>query len=82
MLVYSFCQNFIIGIVENEGSYDPDLYEGDMILTTDQRMAAEMGLDVDNPLGRGSTKNRQWPKGVMTYVIDSSLCTFQLFLSK
>ena len=47
-----------------------------MILTADQRMAAEMGLDVDDPLGRGSTKNRQWPGGVMAYVIDSSLCKF------
>ena len=45
-----------------------------MILTADQRMAAEMGLDVDDPMGRGSTKNRQWPGGVMAYVIDSSLC--------
>ena len=40
-------------------------------------MAAKLGMDVDNPLGvRGSTKNRQWPGGVMPYVIDSSLCTF------
>lgn len=63
-------------LAENEGVYDPDLYEGDMILTADQRMAAEMGLDVDNPMGRGSTKNRQWPGGVMAYVIDSSLCEY------
>ncbi|CAH3022360.1 unnamed protein product, partial [Porites evermanni] len=64
---------FLICIVENEGLYDPDLYEGDMILTTDQRVAAEMGLDIDNPTGRGATKGRQWPGGVMAYVIDSSL---------
>ncbi|XP_078370010.1 zinc metalloproteinase nas-15-like [Oculina patagonica] len=44
-----------------------------MILTPDQVMAAKMGMDVDNPFGRGSTKNRQWPGGVMAYVIDSSL---------
>ena len=62
--------------------YDPDLYEGDMILTTDQRVAAEMGLDVDNPTGRGATKGRQWPGGVMAYVIDSSLCTIQFFFFK
>lgn len=29
---------------------DPDLYEGDMILTADQRMAVELGMDVDNAL--------------------------------
>ena len=61
---------------ENEGIDDPDAFEGDMILTADQRMAAEMGLDVDNPFGRGSTKGRQWPGGEMAYVIDSSLCKF------
>ncbi|KAK2552125.1 Blastula protease 10 [Acropora cervicornis] len=58
---------------ENEASYDPDLYEGDMLLTTEQRLAATLGLDIDAPYGRGSTVNRQWPGGVMAYVIDSSL---------
>ena len=77
-----FIQNFLICLVENEGLYDPDLYEGDMILTTDQRVAAEMGLDVDNPTGRGATKGRQWPGGVMAYVIDSSLCTIQFSFFK
>jgi len=48
-----------------------------MILTDEQRIAAEMGLDVDDPRGRGSTKNRQWPGGVMAYVIDSSLCKYE-----
>ena len=62
--------------------YDPDLYEGDMILTPEQRMAAEMGLDVDNPMGKAATKNRHWPGGVMAYVIDSSLCTIQFSFFK
>ena len=46
-----------------------------MILTPDQRMAAELGLDVA-PVGRAATKGRQWPRGVMIYAIDGSLCTF------
>ena len=54
---------------------NPDLFEGDMILTPDQRMAAELGLDVA-PVGRAATKGRQWTRGVMIYTIDSSLCTF------
>ena len=60
------------------GVDDPDLFEGDMIFTPDQRMAAELGLDVDNPFGRGSTKGRQWPGGLVPYVIDPSLCEFFL----
>lgn len=47
-----------------------------MILTDEQRMAADLGLDVDNPFGRAAVKNRQWPGGKLVYVIDSSLCKF------
>ena len=74
-----FC--FLFCVVENEGVYNPDLYEGDMILTPDQRMAAEMGLDVDNPLGRGLSESRKWPDGKLVYAIDPSLGTSEfLFL--
>ena len=59
--------------LENEDGYDPDLFEGDMILTTEQRMAAKLGLDVDNPFGRASTKGKQWPGGVVPYIIDSEI---------
>ncbi|KXJ28780.1 hypothetical protein AC249_AIPGENE4058 [Exaiptasia diaphana] len=34
---------------ENIGVDDPNLFEGDMILTDEQRLAARMGLDVDAP---------------------------------
>ena len=54
----------------------PEAFEGDIILTPEQHMATELGLDVDNPLGRGSSKGKQWPGGVVAYVIDSSLCKF------
>jgi len=30
-----------------------------MILTDEQRMAAELGMDVDNPFGRGSTSTSE-----------------------
>jgi len=58
--------------LENRGLDNPDLFEGDMVLTPDQRMAAELGLDVA-PVGRAATKGRQWPSGVMIYAIDGSL---------
>ena len=63
-------------ILENAGLDNPDLFEGDMILTHEQRMAAEMGLDIDNPVGRASIRNKLWPGGKMAYVIDSRLCKY------
>lgn len=60
--------------LENAGVSDLDLFEGDMIISTDQRMAAEKGLDIDNPLGRASTKNKQWPGGLVPYIIASEIC--------
>ena len=51
-----------------------------MILTSDQRMAAALGLDVDNPFGRASVRNKKWSGGVMVYDIDSSLCKLDYVL--
>lgn len=53
--------------------YDPDLFEGDMILEPKQRLAAEFGFDVDGE-SRGSSTGRHWPIGVVPYTIDASLC--------
>ncbi|XP_078370021.1 zinc metalloproteinase nas-15-like isoform X2 [Oculina patagonica] len=59
--------------VKFENADDPNLFEGDMILTRDQRMAAALGLDVDNPFGRAASRGRQWPGGVLVYAIHPSL---------
>ena len=59
--------------LENIGVDNPNLFEGDMILTGAQRMAAEMGLDIDNPTGRAGIKSGRWPGGVVPYTIDRSL---------
>ncbi|XP_020901634.1 blastula protease 10-like [Exaiptasia diaphana] len=56
-----------------ESETDPDVFEGDMILTPEQKMAAVNGWDVDAPLGRGGIKNRRWPGGVFVYQIDPVL---------
>lgn len=58
---------------ENLGNGDPDLFEGDMILTAEQRAAAEAGQDVDAPVSRGSINKGMWRGGIMYYTIDSSL---------
>ncbi|KAK3713995.1 hypothetical protein QZH41_018773, partial [Actinostola sp. cb2023] len=56
-----------------ESSEDPNVFEGDMILTPEQRMAAMNGLDVDAPMGRGAAIGKQWPSGVLVYEIDNTL---------
>ncbi|XP_078370012.1 zinc metalloproteinase nas-15-like [Oculina patagonica] len=58
---------------ENTGVDNPDLFEGDVILNADQRMAIEMGLNIDNPFGRGAQKGKEWPKGVMIFAVDPAL---------
>ena len=56
-------------------SANPDMFEGDMILTRAQRLAAMMGNDVDKiPQVRGSIKSGLWTGGVIYYEIDGSLC--------
>ena len=52
---------------------DPNLYEGDMYLTPEQRAAAEAGQDVDKPSARGSARRGLWRGGVFVYTIHNSL---------
>ncbi|XP_068723572.1 zinc metalloproteinase nas-15-like [Montipora capricornis] len=57
---------------ENIGVGHPNLFEGDMILTAEQRAAAMAGEDVDVPVSRGSIRRGLWTNGVFVYQIDSS----------
>ena len=52
---------------------DPNLFEGDMYLTQEQRAAAEAGMDVDQPMSRGSARWGLWRGGVFVYTIHDSL---------
>ena len=63
---------------ENAGVYDPNLFEGDMILTPEQRQAAMSGGDVSQAGARGSIKRGLWTRGVLYYTIDRSLCKLLL----
>ncbi|KAL9973960.1 hypothetical protein ACROYT_G020486 [Oculina patagonica] len=49
---------------ENIGVNNPNLFEGDMILTAAQRLAYELGT------GRAAIKGKEWSEGVMVYAID------------
>merc|ERR1719309_633139 len=63
----------IAALGPEEKSKDPNVFEGDMILTPEEKAAALSGGDVDQPLGRGSIRNKRWPGGVLVYTIDKSL---------
>ncbi|KAL9973958.1 hypothetical protein ACROYT_G020483 [Oculina patagonica] len=55
---------------ENDVNKDLNLFDGDIKLTGEQRLALALGLDVDNPFGRASHRGRQWPGGVMCVVVE------------
>lgn len=61
---------------ENLGVNNPNLYEGDMLLTPEQRAAAEAGQDVDQGLSRGSARRGLWRGGVFVYSITNSLSKY------
>ncbi|XP_078370023.1 zinc metalloproteinase nas-15-like [Oculina patagonica] len=58
---------------ENDVNKDLNLFDGDIKLTGEQRLALALGLDVDNPFGRASHRGRQWPGGVMVFAIHPTL---------
>lgn len=59
---------------ENRDIKDPDLFEGDMILTPEQRAYAMMGLDVSAPNKQGAaSRGPLWPNGVLIYDISPVL---------
>lgn len=73
-LWHSLCHLFF-SFSENIGIKNAKLFEGDMILSTAQRLAAMKGLDLDRARGnaRGSVMNMQWPGGVMIYDIATKI---------
>ena len=74
-----FVLRFFFSFSENIGVKNPKLFEGDMILSPAQRLAAVKGLDVDKVLGnaRGSQSFGQWPGGVLIYSIDRQISMFR-----
>ena len=62
-------------ILENVGLDDPNVFEGDMILTPGQRLAAMTGGDVSKAGGEGraSIRKNLWRGGVLIYEIDPAL---------
>ncbi|CAH3146706.1 unnamed protein product [Porites evermanni] len=59
---------------ENVGIDDPKLFEGDMILTDAQRIAAMLGDDVSKAgLGRASIRKNLWPGAVLIYQLDPAI---------
>jgi hypothetical protein len=53
--------------------YDPNLFEGDMVLTVDQKAAIDAGRDPTLVKGRASVNTPLWPNAVLPYTIDATL---------
>lgn len=65
--------------LENRGIHNPSLFEGDMILTPEQRGNIEIGRDVgasNRQTGSTSWWELLWPYGVVVYDIQPSLGKF------
>lgn len=63
--------------LENAGIADKNLFEGDIILNSQQRKAIKLGRDLDGALfTRGATAQSSWlwPNGVVPYTIDGTIC--------
>ena len=66
-------------LVENQGIYDPNLFEGDMILSPKERYNAEHGRDVfSSDRKRGALRFRLWPRGEVVYEIQPQLGKFSV----
>ena len=63
----------LLYFVENANDNDPNLFEGDIRLTPEQRKKAMSGQDVDSDRKRGSSKFPKWPRGVVVYTIHPTL---------
>lgn len=68
----------IHNVAENVGSKNPNLIEGDMILSNEQIRRVEKEKDVDSSRKRASSRVRLWPYGNVVYMIDSSLSKYSV----
>jgi len=84
--IFLSCPNFFfvsifiyLFLVENQGIYDPNLFEGDMILSPKERYNAEHGRDVfSSDRKRGALRFRLWPRGEVVYEIQPQLGKFSI----
>ena len=52
-------------------SEEGDAFEGDIVLTPVQKMLIDQGRDLaEASFQRGASVNRQWPGGIVPYVIE------------
>ena len=57
-------------------------FEGDIILTPEQKYRIEHGLDLEPTNAFGASKSRRWTNGVMPYVIASSLSKLKVPMTR
>ena len=51
----------------------PDTFEGDMILSKEQALAAKFGMDVDEPIGRGGAMETNIGREVFLFILLTKL---------
>lgn len=61
----------VLFYTENREIEDPDLFEGDIKLTEDQRAEVEARGE------RASINYRLWPNAEIAYELDTSICKFK-----
>jgi len=60
-----------LSLAADRGLYDPNLFQGDILLTPAQRFAIETGGDPS----RATVNKPVWPNAVLPYTIDSTLAS-------
>jgi len=71
-ILCAFCILVTVNANSAEEGYE---FEGDILLTEEQRKRVDEGKDPEmaDSMERGASKKRRWPGGIMPYTIDESL---------
>lgn len=70
LILFALCG---LALAADNGMYDPNLFQGDILLTRDQKAAIDAGGDPSLVKGRASVNKPVWPNAVLPYTIDASL---------
>ncbi|XP_020915721.1 low choriolytic enzyme [Exaiptasia diaphana] len=70
VILFALCG---FALAADKGMYDPNLFQGDIMLTSDQKAAIRSGGDPSLMPGRATVNKPVWPNAVLPYTIDATL---------